>query len=58
MSQEIINFLKLHPLIKISALERICNVPQSIIDKAVKGTRPLNYKYHKKIIQELEKYGF
>jgi hypothetical protein len=46
------------PLLNINALERLCNVPQASISKAIGGTSPLSPKHVPALADALKKYGF
>ena len=41
MKQKIVAWIKARPLLKISELERQCNIPQGALNKAING----NYTY-------------
>lgn len=57
-SEKIIAWLKEHPLINRSGLEKLCEMPVNSIHRAVRGLENISPKYHDKIAIELRKYGF
>lgn len=57
-SQEIVSFLQSHPLISINALEKMCNIPQSTIGKALSGAREIPLIHIENLENILKPYGF
>lgn len=56
---QLVTWLKAHPLIKISALERECGIPQGALNKALNGnTAYLSAKHLPKLLQVLVIYGY
>lgn len=55
---DILEWLKEHDLISINGLEIRVGIPQRVLQKALKGDRPLPKKYLKPLINELKKYGY
>lgn len=56
--QEIIIFLKSHPLISVNRLESRLNIPQRSIAQAMAGLRSIPKKHISAIEKELSHYGF
>jgi len=56
-SDNIVQFLKEHPLINVNALERECNLAQGVISKALNGKRTIAGSSVPAIIAVLESYG-
>lgn len=56
-SQSIIEFLQSHPLISVNALEKMCNIPQSTINKAFSGSREIPDVHINNLEAILKKYG-
>lgn len=55
---QILTWLTAHPLINISKLERYCNMPGGIINKAQSGERDLPEKHVMVLAAMLSNYGF
>lgn len=51
-------WIKKHNLLSIHGLEKRAGIPQSVLDKALKGNRPLPEKYIPKLIEILKEYGY
>jgi len=56
---QIAEWLQQHTLINISKLERLCDIPQSALSKAVNGDESkLSEKHLPVIVAQLRNYGF
>lgn len=62
----IIEWLRSHELITLSALERKCDIPAGVVSKSVKGAThqgtgenwSISEKHIDKLVFELKKYGY
>lgn len=56
---QLVTWLKAHPLIKVSALERECGIPQGALNKALNGDATfLSEKHLPALKKALKPYGF
>lgn len=58
MSEEIVKFLKAHPLISIRRLELKLDIPETMLSHALKKQRNIPGKYWLSLEKELKKYGY
>lgn len=57
-TDKLLAWLHAHPLIKISPLERLCGVPDDVIQKALDKRQALSEKHVPAITKILKDYGF
>jgi chromosome partitioning protein len=50
--------LKEHPALSLNQLEKLAELPQSLLSKAMKGKRRLNQDHIEKLVPILLQYGF
>lgn len=55
---KLLDWLNDHDLISINRLEERAGIPQRVLSKALKGTRPLPEKYCKPLAKILKEYGY
>lgn len=56
--EKVLSWLKQHDLITIQRLEVRCNIPQRMLQKAIKELQPLPDKYVPEIVAVLKQYGY
>jgi hypothetical protein len=55
---KLLDWIREHDLLSINRLEERADVPQRVLQKALKGERPLPARHVKKLEKELKKYGY
>jgi uncharacterized protein YcgL (UPF0745 family) len=55
---KLLDWIRDHDLLSINRLEERAGVPQRVLQKALKGERPLPAHHAKKLEKELKKYGY
>lgn len=56
--QQIIDFIKQHPLISVNGLEKLAEMPKNTLTQAVRGTRKIPVGYWHKLHEILIDYGY
>ena len=56
--EKLLAWLRAHPLINISGLEREAKIPPRAIRRALDGSRPLPDEHVPGIVKVLKKYGY
>ena len=57
-SEDIVAFLKEHPLISVHGLEKKAGMPKNSLTQAVAGTRKIPFDYIFRLFTEIGLYGF